>query len=55
MSSPAPDPHDPDGGPPTGRSTESGRRRGRFLIPGIFIGVILLLVLFMVLVSQIGQ
>jgi len=55
MSSPAPDPHDPDAGAPTGRSTESGRRRGRLLIPGIFIGVILLLVLFMLLVSQIGQ
>ena len=55
MSSPAPDPHDPAAGAPTGRSTESGRRRGRLLIPGVFLGVILLLVLFMLLVSQIGQ
>jgi hypothetical protein len=53
MSSPAHDPHDADR--PTGRSTEGGRRGGRLLIPGIFVGVILLLVLFMVLVSQIGQ
>lgn len=55
MSSAAPEPHDPQADRPTGRSTESGRRRGRLLIPGIFLGVILLLVLFMVLVSQIGQ
>ena len=55
MSSPERDPHDPDAARPTGRSTGSGRRGGRLLIPGIFIGVILLLVLFMVLVSQIGR
>ena len=55
MSSPAPDPHDPTGARPTGRSTESGRRRGRLLIPGIFIGAIVLIFLFILLVSQLNQ
>lgn len=55
MSSPARDPHDDDAGRPTGRPTESGRRRGRLLIPAVFVGVILLIFLFILLVSQIGQ
>ena len=55
MSSPAPDPHDPHAGRPTGRSTEGGRRRGRLLIPAVFLGVIALIFLFILLVSQIGQ
>jgi hypothetical protein len=55
MSSATPDPHDPGTTPPTGRSTESGRRRGRLLIPAIFVGAILLIFLFILLVSQIGQ
>ena len=55
MSSPAPDPHEPHADRPTGRSTESGRRRGRLLIPGIFIGVIVLIFLFILLVSQLNQ
>ncbi len=55
MSSTAPDPHEPEAGPPTGRSTESGRRRGRLLIPGIFLAAIVLIFLFILLVSQIGQ
>lgn len=54
MSTPASDPHDHDD-QPTGRSTESGRRRGRLLIPAVFVGAILLVFLFIVLVSQIGQ
>lgn len=55
MSSPAHHPQDDDAGHPTGRSTESGRRRGRLLIPGIFVGVIVLIFLFILLVSQIGR
>jgi hypothetical protein len=55
MSSAAPDPHDPPGARPTERSTESGRRRGRLLIPAVFIGAIVLIFLFILLVSQIGQ
>ena len=55
MSSAAPDPHDPHGERPTGRPTESGRRRGRLLIPAVFIGAIVLIFLFILLVSQIGQ
>ena len=55
MSTPAHDPHDPHDDRPTGRSTESGRRRGRLLIPGIFVGLILLVFLFILLVSQINQ
>ena len=55
MSTPAPDPHDADAGRPTGRSTEGGRRRGRLLIPAVFVGVIVLIFLFILLVSQIGQ
>jgi hypothetical protein len=55
MSTPAPDPHDADAGRPTGRSSESGRRRGRVLIPAVFVGVIVLIFLFILLVSQIGQ
>jgi hypothetical protein len=55
MSSPAPDPHDPHAGRPTGRSTESGRRRGRLLIPAVFLGVIVLIFLFILLVSQLNQ
>jgi hypothetical protein len=55
MSSAAPDPHDPHAGRPTGRSTESGRRRARWLIPAVFIAAIVLVFLFILLVSQIGQ
>ena len=58
MSSPAHVPqgaHDDDPDQPTGRSTGPGRRRGRLLIPGVFVGVILLLILFMVLVAQLNQ
>jgi len=47
------DDHDDDR--PTGRSTEAGRRRGRVLIPAVFVGVILVLILFMVLVSRLNQ
>jgi hypothetical protein len=54
MSTPAHDPHD-DADQPTGRPTESGRRRGRLLVPGIFVGVVLLIFLFILLVSQINQ
>ncbi|MGY2129445.1 hypothetical protein [Blastococcus sp. SYSU DS0617] len=54
MSTPAHDPHD-DADQPTGRSTEEGRRRGRLLIPGIFVGAILLIFLFILLVSQLGR
>ena len=55
MSSPATDPHDPEAGPPTGRSTEGGRRRGRLLIPAVFVSVILLIFLFILLVSQLNR
>ena len=55
MSSPVTDPHDRDAGRPTGRSTESGRRRGRWLIPAVFISVIVLIFLFILLVSQLNQ
>ena len=55
MSSSTPDPHDPHAGRPTGRSTDSGRRRGRLLIPAVFIAAIVLIFLFILLVSQIGQ
>ncbi|WP_158544889.1 hypothetical protein [Blastococcus sp. TF02-09] len=55
MSSTAPDPHDHDDGRPTGRSTEAGRRRGRLLIPAVFLGAIVLVFLFILLVSQLGQ
>jgi hypothetical protein len=55
MSSPAPDPHDADAGRPTGRSTEGGRKGGRLLIPAVFVGVILLIFLFILLVSQLGR
>lgn len=55
MSSAAPDPHDPHDARPTGRSTEGGRRRARLLIPALFIGAIVLVFLFILLVSQIGQ
>ncbi len=54
MSTPTHDPHD-DADRPTGRSSESGRRRGRLLLPGIFVGVIVLIFLFILLVSQINQ
>jgi hypothetical protein len=40
---------------PTGRSAEAGRRRGRVLIPAIFIGVIVLIFLFIFLVSRLNQ
>jgi hypothetical protein len=40
---------------PTGRSTEAGRRRARVLIPAVIVGVVLVLILFMVLVSQLNQ
>jgi len=55
MSNPTPDPHDPAAGRPTGRSTEGGRRRGRLLIPAVFISVIVLIFLFILLVSQLNQ
>ena len=55
MSSPAPDPHDPHTDRPTGRSTEGGRRRGRLLIPAVFISVIVLIFLFILLVSQLNR
>ena len=55
MSSAAPEPHDPHGARPTGRPTESGRRRGRLLIPGVFIAAIVLIFLFILLVSQLNQ
>jgi hypothetical protein len=50
-------PHDPHDDPdrPTGRPTAAGRRRGRILIPAIFIAGIVLIFLFILLVSQIGQ
>jgi hypothetical protein len=54
MSSPAPHPQDDDGRP-TGRPTERGQRRGRLLIPAIFLGAIVLVFLFILLVSQIGN
>jgi hypothetical protein len=55
MSSPAPRPQDDESGRPSGRPTEGGRRRGRLLIPAIFVGVIVLIFLFILLVSQIGR
>ena len=55
MSSSTPDPHDPGAGRPTGRPTESGRRRGRLLLPAVFLTIIVLIFLFILLVSQIGQ
>jgi hypothetical protein len=55
MSSSTPDPHDPQAGRPTGRSTEGGRRRGRVLIPAVFLSVIVLIFLFILLVSQLNR
>ena len=56
MSLPPQSPRGDDDAPrPTDQSTGAGRRRGRLLIPGIFIGVIALIFLFILLVSQIGQ
>ncbi len=55
MSSATPDPHDPQAGRPTGRSTEGGRRRGRVLIPAVFLSVIVLIFLFILLVSQLNR
>jgi hypothetical protein len=54
MSSAAQGPRDDDERP-TGRGTESGRRRGRVLIPAVFIGVIVLIFLFIFLVSRLNQ
>ncbi|WP_158545883.1 hypothetical protein [Blastococcus sp. TF02A-30] len=51
-SSPPPD-DEPDH--PTGMSSGAGRKRGRLLIPAVFIAVIVLVFLFIVLVSQIGR
>jgi hypothetical protein len=36
-------------------STEAGRRRGRLLIPAVFIAGIVLVFLFILVVSQLGQ
>lgn len=48
-------PRDEEPVPPGPQSTEAGRRRARVLIPAAFIAAIVLVFLFIVLVSQIGQ
>lgn len=58
MSTPAAhDPHDrhDDADRPTGQSTGEGRRRGRLLIPAVFVGAIVLIFLFILLVSQLNR
>ncbi|MGY1755030.1 hypothetical protein [Blastococcus sp. SYSU D01042] len=55
MSAAPQNPHDDEPARPTGRSTESGRRRARVLIPLIFVGAILLVFLFIFLVSRLNQ
>jgi hypothetical protein len=50
-------PHDPSehADRSTGQSSPAGRRRGRVLIPAVFVGGILLLFLFILLVSRLNQ
>ncbi len=40
---------------PTGRPTDAGRRRGRVLVPGVIVGVILFVFAFMLLVTRCGS
>ncbi|WP_155858938.1 hypothetical protein [Candidatus Blastococcus massiliensis] len=48
-------PRDDDPDLAHGESTEAGRRRGRLLIPAVFIAGIVLIFLFILLVSQLNQ
>jgi len=49
------DDHDPARPGKRRMSSEGGRRRGRILLPAIFLGGIALVFLYMLLVSQVGR
>jgi hypothetical protein len=54
MSSADESPESRDPGRPSPGISDSGRKRGRWLIPGVIVAVVLFLVAFMLLVSQCG-
>jgi hypothetical protein len=54
MSSADQTPDGSDPGRPSHGVSDSGRRRGRWLIPGVIVAVVAFLVAFMLLVSQCG-